>query len=608
MAVAHVARAAALALGLITIGLYCTMCWWVVASLPYSPLYRPRTDRKERFDEGLRQQPQHEDRALQRLLAKMLILGEEGGPQMLERRVIEYADLLIKENFARLQGMQSETVRGPTVWVLWLQGWNAAPVLQRLAAASWIHHNDGNDFCVRLIGEADLSRLLPSQDMALINAMTHGAAKSDLARLSLLANYGGVWADATMLCMAPLASWVFDALLPSGLWMYHGHDTGSGPAIWFIVSTRNNYIIQEWYRTSVLRARSAYENYFWLDTVFISLTQTDAKFASEWRRVPYIWCESKGQSHALAGRCLSQDSDLRRILIEYPAYAYKLSRHDIPDDFLIRYPQSNASVAVFSTFMRPRALAGGPSTVSDRVSSATPFSWAPPVHPTLQQAPPALAYDPATDRVVVMADLCNTSAYLKVKQVCDRMNYRLLVYDKECFCGQVPAGIFCRPLRNVGREGGTFCKFVVDHYTRLPRVIIFLPGNLEKHDRWDRFMTLISSDDTYVGCAHQGVDNQQMHDFTLPKYGDQKQHPAEKRPFGNWLSVNVNPESGSGANQQGVNQGVCWNMVLKTTRDHLLRHPRAVYENIYKQLQAHNSVEVGHYVERAGMDIFGKMS
>ena len=47
-------------------------------------------------------------------------------------------------------------------------------------------------------------------------------AKSDIIRLSILKNNGGVWADATLLCSKPLDDWVYYAIKPCGLWMYHG--------------------------------------------------------------------------------------------------------------------------------------------------------------------------------------------------------------------------------------------------------------------------------------------------------------------------------------------------------------------------------------------------
>jgi hypothetical protein len=47
-------------------------------------------------------------------------------------------------------------------------------------------------------------------------------AKSDIIRLHLLAQHGGVWADATVLCLQPLDHWLYDMLAPARFWMYHG--------------------------------------------------------------------------------------------------------------------------------------------------------------------------------------------------------------------------------------------------------------------------------------------------------------------------------------------------------------------------------------------------
>jgi len=64
-----------------------------------------------------------------------------------------------------------------------------------------------------------------------------------------LAKHGGVWtdeADTTMLRLAPLDSWMHEALMPAEFWMYHGRDGGLGPASWFIASTNESYIMQRW--------------------------------------------------------------------------------------------------------------------------------------------------------------------------------------------------------------------------------------------------------------------------------------------------------------------------------------------------------------------------
>ena len=55
------------------------------------------------------------------------------------------------------------------------------------------------------------------------NKIISPQAKSDIIRLSLLKNYGGIWADSTLLCMQPLSFWFYEALSKTGMWMYHGH-------------------------------------------------------------------------------------------------------------------------------------------------------------------------------------------------------------------------------------------------------------------------------------------------------------------------------------------------------------------------------------------------
>ena len=47
---------------------------------------------------------------------------------------------------------------------------------------------------------------------------------------------------------------------------------------------------------------------------------------------------------------------------------------------------------------------------------------------------------------------------------------------------------------NLGREQGTYADYVVEHYNNLPDKIIFTPASLQKHDRLNRFKTLLASE------------------------------------------------------------------------------------------------------------------
>ncbi|PNG74403.1 hypothetical protein TSOC_015386, partial [Tetrabaena socialis] len=155
-------------------------------------------------------------------------------------RVHEYTAQLFDTDFKT--NMQSGR-RGCPIWILWMQGWDQAPLLARIVAASWAYHNAPEDFDVRLISKSDLPALLPPAVIGIIDSVDSLQAQSDVIRLSLLKHHGGVWADATMLCMMPLASWVFDAVEPAGFWMYRGREYGAGPASWFIVSIKDSYLI-----------------------------------------------------------------------------------------------------------------------------------------------------------------------------------------------------------------------------------------------------------------------------------------------------------------------------------------------------------------------------
>ena len=126
------------------------------------------------------------------------------------------------------------------IFLLWLQGWDKAPWLQMQVLDSWKINN--NSWNIELIDQENLKEFITDIDYIYDSKLITPQAKSDIIRLSLLKNYGGVWADSTLLCMQPLENWIFEAVEPSGIWMYHGHGAGLnsliGPCSWFIASKK----------------------------------------------------------------------------------------------------------------------------------------------------------------------------------------------------------------------------------------------------------------------------------------------------------------------------------------------------------------------------------
>lgn len=217
------------------------------------------------------------------------------------------------------------------IFILWLQGWENATWLNKQVAESWEINNP--NWNIHYIDFNNLKDYV--QDIDYIydtNKNISPQAKSDIIRLSLLKNHGGVWADATMLCMQPLDHWVYEAVdNESEIWMYHGTGGGMnvnvGPASWFIVSTKNNYMITNWKEKcdNYWNTHNYAIHYCWMDLLFRGLFENDAKFRSLWLKVPYLNCEVDGQSHTLATHKMYKNTPhIKELFLTKPPYALKL--------------------------------------------------------------------------------------------------------------------------------------------------------------------------------------------------------------------------------------------------------------------------------------------
>ncbi|WP_374471624.1 capsular polysaccharide synthesis protein [Phenylobacterium sp.] len=224
-----------------------------------------------------------------------------------------------------------EPVLNRTIWLLWLQGWDTAPWLIRQVAESWEINNP--DWTVRYLSWSNLRDYVDDADYLFAPGRNISPqAVSDIVRVSLLNRHGGVWADATLLCMQPLTPWIVDAVRPAGLWMYHGHGGGMdarfGPASWFIASEAGGLIISRWKRAcdDYWRDRRETTDYFWLDGLFKTLFRNDRAFRETWRRAPHLYVERPTQAHGFArgGRMIRNSAAVKRMLATHPPYVLKL--------------------------------------------------------------------------------------------------------------------------------------------------------------------------------------------------------------------------------------------------------------------------------------------
>jgi len=235
----------------------------------------------------------------------------------------------------------SVTILNRTIWLLWLQGWENAPWLQRQVAKSWEVNNP--TWTIQYVCLANLKEFVTDIDYIYDETkQISPQIKSDIIRVALLHAHGGVWADATMLCMQPLDHWIHEAVHPAGLWMYHGTGGGldirNGPAIWFIVSIQKSPLIERLKQAidEFWRDHAVTDTTSFLDARFRHCYDTDQTFRNIWKKVPFISCEEEGQAHCLhRWNSMIEDYDwLKRIFEERPPYALKMWSwwHDVFPD------------------------------------------------------------------------------------------------------------------------------------------------------------------------------------------------------------------------------------------------------------------------------------
>ena len=158
------------------------------------------------------------------------------------------------------------------IFMLWQQGWNAAPPLVQACADAWRRLNPGWD--LHLLDDRSLPSFAPGWETFPRPAKLHRTALSNIARLDLLKTHGGVWADATLFPTRPLDEWLPQAM-GSGLFMFSKPRPYRDVEIWFIAGEAENPAIRAWhdlvsaYWINVLRPH----HYYWMEYLF-ELLQT----------------------------------------------------------------------------------------------------------------------------------------------------------------------------------------------------------------------------------------------------------------------------------------------------------------------------------------------
>lgn len=171
-----------------------------------------------------------------------------------------------------------------TLWIYWHDGWRQSPAIVNKCVETWrVHNPNWNIFTLSkhdLEHYIHLSEIIPQIDRKNIQL----EALSDIIRISLLHQYGGVWADSTLYCNQPLDTWLNPSIMPSGFFAFSKPGVDRMVSSWFLAAGKENYVIEQWYLKTIeyWRCRSERDEYFWFHYLFGKLYNADKKFKHLW--------------------------------------------------------------------------------------------------------------------------------------------------------------------------------------------------------------------------------------------------------------------------------------------------------------------------------------
>lgn len=193
------------------------------------------------------------------------------------------------------------------LWLYWEQGWDAAPELVRHCRRSWEALNPGWEI-VGLDAESAAARV-PVETWVPRPGM-RANHKANLLRLHLLARQGGVWADATTFCAAPLDAWL-PPLMEGGFFAFARPGPDRLLSTWLLAATSGHALVGKWLAACLRywRLTAKADFYFWLPYLFADLCRRDPGARAIWAAVPRV---SADPSHEVQ-RHAADEAETERI-------------------------------------------------------------------------------------------------------------------------------------------------------------------------------------------------------------------------------------------------------------------------------------------------------
>lgn len=227
------------------------------------------------------------------------------------------------------------------IWLLWLQGWSAAPDLIKSCAASWQLNNP--DWTINFLSLEKIRQLDLGPDLSpFLDRTMPPEALSDLIRLELLAHYGGVWADSTVYCLRPLDEWLSLATC-SGFFAFSRPGPHRMLSTWFLAADTQTHIIRCWREQAYAywKSRTERDDYFWVHRLFEETYNSDRTFRDLWDKTPKL--SADGPHSFQPPECLlGPVTDFHRLVVETAQtpmlkLSHKLDHNAVAEDSVYRW-------------------------------------------------------------------------------------------------------------------------------------------------------------------------------------------------------------------------------------------------------------------------------
>ncbi len=173
--------------------------------------------------------------------------------------------------------------------MFWNTGFDDAPELVRFCLESWIVHNP--NWKIVLLDQEAAEKIVPRASLPNEIMVAHYA---DILRTKILATNGGVWVDATLLCVKPLDDWLLPFFHQTDFFAFTRPGRDRAISNWFLASVPESKLAIDWLALSEeywKRRHIRYPHYYWHHYLFEFLIRFSRPAAQSFAKMPQINAE-----------------------------------------------------------------------------------------------------------------------------------------------------------------------------------------------------------------------------------------------------------------------------------------------------------------------------